>query len=143
MKKHIIIRIAVILILASMLIPAFSVRIANEAKNNDVVFALNYSNAYQALTEEEFEDSLKENKMMGVKTVSIAEESLSTLVTDGRLTCINYRDMCTKYDEESEAIVSLLKDDPKIRKQSFLLITKNHETKEFLNVWIPAKYTGE
>ena len=98
MKKHIIIRIAVILILASMLIPAFSVRIANEAKNNDVVFALNYNNAYQALTEDEFEDSLKENKMMGVKTVSIAEESLSTLVTDGRLTCINYRDMCTKYD---------------------------------------------
>lgn len=143
MKKHIIIRIAVILILASMLVPAFTVRITNEAKNNDVVFALNYNNAYQALTEDEFEDSLAENKKMGVKTVSIAEESLSTLVTDGRLTCINYRDMCTKYDEESEAVVSLLKDDPKIRKQSFLLITKNPETKDFLNVWIPAKYTEE
>lgn len=142
-KKHIIIRIAVILILASMLIPAFAVRIANEAKNTDVVFALNYSNAYQALNEEEFEDSLEENKKMGVRTVSIAEESLSTLVTDGRLTCINYRDICTKYDEESEAIVSLLKDDPKIRKQSFLLITKNLETKDFLNVWIPGKYTDE
>ena len=108
-----------------MLIPAFAVRIANEAKNNDVVFALNYNNAYQALTEDEFEDSLAENKKMGVKTVSVAEESLSTLVTDGRLTCINYRDICTKYDEESEAIVSLLKNDPKIRKQSYLLITKN------------------
>lgn len=143
MKKHIIIRIAVILILASMLIPAFSVRIANEAKNNDVVFALNYNNAYQALTEDEFEDSLAENKKIGVKTVSIAEESLSTLVTEGRLTCINYRDLCTKYDEESEAIVSLLKDDPKIRKQSFLLITKSPETKEFLNVWIPGKYTAK
>ncbi len=143
MKKHIIIRIAVILILASMLIPAFTMRISNEAKNNDVVFALNYNNAYQALTEDEFEDSLAENKKIGVKTVSIAEESLSTLVTEGRLTCINYRDMCTKYDEESEAVVSLLKDDPKIRKQSFLLITKNPETKDFLNVWIPTKYTGE
>ena len=143
MKKNIIIRIAVILILASMLIPAFTVRITNEAKNNDVVFALNYNNAYQTLTEDEFEDSLAENKKMGVKTVSIAEESLSTLVTDGRLTCINYRDICTKYDEESEAIVSLLKDDPKIRKQSFLLITKNPETKDFLNTWIPGKYTRE
>ncbi len=143
MKKHIIIRIAVILILASMLVPAFAVRIANEAKNNDVVFALNYNNTYQALSEEEFENSLAENKKMGVKTVSIAEESLSTLVTDGLLTCINYRDICTKYDEKSEAIVSILKDDPKIRKQSFLLITKNPETKDFLNVWIPGKYTTE
>ncbi len=142
-KKHIIIRIAVILILASMLIPTFTMRISNEAKNNDVVFALNYNNAYQALTEDEFENSLAENKKMGVKTVSIAEESLSTLVTEGRLTCINYRDICTKYDEESEAIVSLLKDDPKIRKQSFLIITKNPETKDFLNVWMPGKYTRE
>lgn len=143
MKKHIIIRIAVILILASMLIPSFTMRVSNEAKNNDVVFALNYNNAYQALTEDEFEDSLAENKKMGVKTVSIAEESLSTLVTEGRLTCINYRDMCTRYDEESEAIVSLLKDDPRIHKQSFLIITKSSETKQFLNTWIPRKYTAE
>ena len=142
-KKHIIIRLAVILILASMLIPAFTVRIANESKNNDVVFALNYNSAYQALNEEEFEATLKENKKMGVKTVSIPEESLSTLTASGYLTCMNYGDIGTKFDEESEAIRALLEGDSKLRKESFLLITKRPEVKEYLDMWIGAKYSEE
>ena len=37
----------------------------------------------------------------------------------------------------------LLKDNPKIRKESFLLIAKREDAQEFLNKWIPAKYTED
>ena len=142
-KKHIIIRTLIILVLAAMLIPAFTMRISNEAKNNDVVFSLNYNSIYQALNEEEFEATLKENRMMGVKTVSVAEESISTLIASGYLTCMNYRDIGTKFDEESSAVAALLEGNPKIRKESFLLITKRSEAKEYLDMWIGAKYSED
>jgi len=142
-KKHIIIRIVIILLLISIMIPTFAERVKNESGNMDVVFSLNYTSAHQALNQEEFQDTLDENKKMGVTTVTIGEESLSTLVSSGFLTCMNYRDIGTKFDEESEAISELLKDNPKIRKESFLLIAKRADAQEFLNKWIPAKYTED
>lgn len=143
MKKHIVIRIIIILILAAMLIPSVATRTENEKNNNDIVFSFNYNSAYQALNKEELEATLEENKKMGVTAVSIGEESLSTLVSSGYLTCMNYKDIGTKYDVDSEEILALLKDNSKIRMESFVIITKRDEAKEFLNKWINAKYIEE
>ena len=67
MKKHIIIRVVIILLLATMMIPTFLTRVENESKNTDVVFSFNYNSAYQALNSKDFEETLKENKKIGVK----------------------------------------------------------------------------
>lgn len=143
MKKHIIIRIVIILLLVAMMVPTFLERTENESGNMDVVFSLNYNSAYQALSMEEFRDTLDENKKMGVTTITVAEESLSTLIASGFLTCMNYRDIGTKFDEESEFISEFLKDNTKIKKESFLLIAKRDDAQAFLNTWIPAKYTED
>lgn len=142
-KKHIIIRIVIILLLAAMMIPSVATRTGNEKINNDVVFSFNYNSAYQSLSEEELEATLEENKKMGVTAVSIGEESLSTLISSGFLTCMNYRDIGTKFDSESEEITALLKDDTKIRMESFVLITKRPEAKAFLDKWMNAKYAED
>jgi len=142
-KKHIIIRALIVLILAAMMIPSFAARTENERINNDIVFSFNYNSAYQALNGEELEATLKENKEIGVTAVSIGEESLSTLISSGFLTCMNYKDIGTKYDSDSEEIVKLLEDDSKIRMESFVIITKRPEAKAFLDKWLNAKYTAE
>ncbi len=142
-KKHLIIRIVIILLLAAMMIPSIATRIKNEKINNDVVLSFNYNSAYQSLNEEELEAALEENKKIGVTAASIGEESLSTLISSGFLTCMNYKDIGTKYDPESEEISALLKDDKKIRMESFVIITKRPEAKAFLDKWINAKYTKD
>ena len=142
-KKHIIIRAVIILLLATLLIPGFVQRVENEARNKDVVFSFSYNSAHQALSNDELSDSLDENKKMGVSAVTIGEESLATLASTGFLTCMHYKDIGTKFDEESVYVKNLLADNTKIRMESFLLIAKSPEAKAFLEKWVGAKYAED
>ena len=140
-KRKLFIRIAVMVILTAMLVPTFALRLSNESKNKDVVFALNYNNARMVLSDEEFDETLEENKKMGVKTLLIGEESLNSMINAGYVTAIRYNVLCHKYDDESEDIIRLLKGNSKIHNDSYVLITKRADVKEYLGKWIPSKYS--
>ncbi len=142
-KKHLIIRIIIMLVLIAMLLPAFAERSRNEAMNKDVSFALNYNSAANALSEEEFQKTLDENKKLGATTLAIGEESLNTLLSSGFIIYTNYSDLSVKYDSVNEEIVKQIGKDSKLRKDSFILITKRPEGKAYLDKWIGAKYTED
>lgn len=139
-KKNLIIRACAALILVGMLIPAFAQRVTNENKNSDVVFALNYNNAHMVLSAEEFEGTLKANEKIGVNTLLVGEESVNSLINAGFVTGIKYNVLCHKYDDESEDIIKQFEGDRKIHNDSYVLITKRPESKEYLEKWIPAKF---
>ena len=141
-KRNLLIRVAVIVILTVMLVPTFMVRVNNESRNKDVVFALNYNNAHMVLSAEEFEETLDENKKIGMNTLLIGEESLNSLISAGYVTGIRYNVLCHKYDDESEEIIKLFEGNRKIHNDSYVLITKRPEVKEYLNKWITAKYSS-
>lgn len=142
-KKHLVIRIVIMLVLVSMLLPTFAQRSRNENMNKDVSFALNYNSAANALSEEELQKTLDENKKIGVTTLAIGEESLNTLLSSGFIIYTNYSDLSVKYDALNEEIVSQIGNDSKLRKDSFILITKRPEGKAYLDKWIGAKYTED
>ena len=139
-KRKLFIRIAIMVILTAMLVPTFALRLSNEGKNKDVVFALNYNNARMVLSDEEFDETLEENKKIGVKTLLIGEESLNSMINAGYVTAIRYNVLCHKYDDESEDIIKLLKGNSRIHNDSYVLITKRDDVKEYLNKWVPSKY---
>ena len=140
-KRKLFIRIAIMVILTAMLVPTFALRLSNEGKNKDVVFALNYNNARMVLSDEEFDESLEENKKIGVKTLLIGEESLNSMINAGYVTAIRYNVLCHKYDDESEEIIKLFEGNTKIHNDSYVLITKRADVKEYLGKWIPSKYS--
>lgn len=140
-KRKLFIRIAIMVILTAMLVPTFALRLSNEGKNKDVVFALNYNNARMVLSDEEFDETLEENKKIGVKTLLIGEESLNSMINAGYVTAIRYNVLCHKYDDESEDIIKLLKGNSRIHNDSYVLITKRDDVKEYLNKWVPSKYS--
>ncbi len=142
-KKNIIIRIVIMLLLVALVLPAFAQRVKNEAKNNDVVFALNYNNAKMLLSEEELSETLKENKKMGMKTLFVGEESVNSLINSGFVTGIRYNVLSHKYDDESEAILKQFEGNKKIHNDSYVLISKRPEAKEYLSKWVSAKYTKD
>ena len=139
-KKSLTVRIVIMILLAAFMVPSFVARVKNETANNDVVFALNYNNAVMVLSSEEVEETLAQNKEMGVTTVQIGEESINSLISAGEITGIKYNVLCHKYDDETEDIIKLLQDDEKIHNDSYVLITKRPDKKEFLDKWITAKY---
>ncbi len=143
MKKNIIIRIVIMLLLVAMVVPTFSERVKNESKNEDVIFALNYNNVSMVLSDEEFDETLKTNKEMGVKTLLVGEESINSLISSGYVTGIKYNVLCHKYDDESEEIIKLFEGNGKIHNDSYVLITKRPEAKEYLAKWISSKYTND
>ncbi len=143
MKKNIIIRTVIMFVLIAMLLPTFSQRIKNEKANNDVIFALNYNNANMVLSRKEFDETLKENKKMGVKTLFVAEESINSLINAGFVTGIKYNVLSHKYDDESENIIKQFTGDEKIHNDSYVLITKRPDAKKYLEKWIPSKFSNE
>ncbi len=140
-KRNLFVRIAIMVVLTAMLVPTFALRLDNESRNKDVVFALNYNNARMVLSDEEFDETLEENKKIGVNTLLIGEESLNSMINAGYVTAIRYNVLCHKYDDESEDIIKLLKGNSKIHNDSYVLITKRAEVKEYLSKWIPSKYS--
>ena len=139
-KRNLFVRVAIMIVLTAMLVPTFFQRLSNESRNRDVVFALNYNNARMVLSDEEFSETLQENKKMGVKTLLIGEESLNSMINAGYVTAIRYNVLCHKYDDESEDIIKLLEGNPQIHNDSYVLITKRADVKEYLAKWIPSKY---
>lgn len=139
-KRNLFIRIGIIIVLLCLIAPSFINRISNEADNNDVIFSLNCNNARMVLSEEEFDNTLDENMKNGVKTAFVAEESINSLISAGYVTGIKYNVLCHKYDDESEDIIKALQNDNKIHNDSYLLITKRENCKEYLDKWISAKY---
>ncbi len=142
-KKRLIIRTVIIVILLALLLPAFSMRIKYEKENKDVLFALNYNNAAMNLSGEELKETLAKNKEFGVCTAVVAEESLNSLINGGLVSAIKYNVLCHKYDDESEDIIKKLSGNDKIHNDSYVLITKRTEWKEFLNRWITSKYAED
>lgn len=140
-RKNLIIRIAIMLLLVVMILPTFCQRSTNESLNKDVIFALNYNNANMLLSAEEFDDTLEENRKMGVNTLFVGEESVNSLINAGFVTGIKYNVLCHKYDDESEAIIKQFENNRKIHNDSYVLITKRPEAQAYLAKWIPSKYT--
>lgn len=142
-KKNLFVKILIMLVFVAVMLPSFVQRVKNEERNKDVMFALNYNSARMLLSDEELDRSLAENKKNGVNNVIIAEESINSLISAGYVTGIKYNVLCHKYDDESEDIIKLIKDNKKIHNDSYLLITKRPDCKEYLEKWMGAKYTQE
>lgn len=142
-KKNLIVRVIIIFMALAVMVPSFAIRVKNESANKDVVFALNYNNVAMVLNDEEIEETLAENKKIGVNTVLIGEESINSLISSGSVTGIKYNVLCHKYDDESENIIKQLDGDRKIHNDSYVLISKREDKKAFLDKWINSKYTKD
>lgn len=140
-KRSFIIKLVIFVVLFAMVLPAFCTRINTEKKNNDVVIALDYNNAEMVLSNEELDVIVKDAKKSGVGSMLVAEETLNSLASSGYVTTIKYNVLCHKYDDESEAIIKQISNDDKIHNDSYIIITKREECKEYLKKWIPAKYS--
>lgn len=140
-KKTVFTRSLIFLLLILLVLPAFCMRIENEKKNKNVVMALHYNSAAVVLSEDELDKTLADNKKAGVTTALIGEESINSLVAEGYITGIKYNVLKHKYDDESEEIIKLLKENQNIQNDSYVLITKRDDGKEFLRKWIPGKFT--
>lgn len=142
-KRSLLLRLMIIMLIIGLMAPIFFHRVENEKKNKDVLFALNYNNASMLLSPKELDYSLKENKKNGVNTVLIGEESINSLISSGYITGIKYNVLCHKYDDESEEIIKELRKNDNIHNDSYVLITKRKDCKEYLDKWIKSKYTND
>ena len=142
-KKTIIIRSIIAFILILVMLPAFSMRVRNEGKNKNVIMALNYNSAAIVLSKTELDKTLNANKKAGVTAAVVAEESINSLVSEGYITAIKYNVLKHKYDDESEDIIKLLNTDRHIQNDSYVLITKREDCKQYLKKWIPAKFSSK
>lgn len=139
-KKNLLIRAIIFAVLIAMVIPSFMLRIKNEKDNKDVIFALNLNSNYLYLSDEEVDESIEENKAIGVNTALVGEESLNSFINNGLVTAIKYNVLCHKYDDESELIIRELAGNKKIHNDSYVIITKRDDWKAHLDKWVNAKY---
>ncbi len=142
-KKSIIIRLFAAIAALSLMLPAVLTRVDNEDNNRDVIVAMNYNNFEMTLSKDEFDKALTDYKAIGVKTAVVAEESVNSLISAGYITGIKYNVLCHKYDDESEEIIKILAKDPNIHNDSYVLVTKRQDCKDYLDLWLPAKYKSD
>ena len=142
-KKSIIIRLFAAIAALSLMLPAVLTRVDNEDNNRDVIVAMNYNNFEMTLSKNEFDKALTDYKAIGVKTAVVAEESVNSLISAGYITGIKYNVLCHKYDDESEEIIKILAKDPNIHNDSYVLVTKRQDCKDYLDLWLPAKYKSD
>ena len=142
-KKSIIIRLFAAIAALSLMLPAVLTRVDNEDNNRDVIVAMNYNNFEMTLSKDEFDKALTDYKAIGVKTAVVAEESVNSLISAGYITGIKYNVLCHKYDDESEEIIKILAKDPNIHNDSYVLVTKRQDCKDYLDLWMPAKYKSD
>lgn len=142
-KKSIIIRLFAAIAALSLMLPAVLTRVDNEDNNRDVIVAMNYNNFEMTLSKDEFDKALTDYKAIGVKTAVVAEESVNSLISAGYITGIKYNVLCHKYDDESEEIIKILAKDPNIHNDSYVLVTKRQDCKDYLDLWLPAKYKND
>lgn len=142
-KKSIIIRLFAAIAALSLMLPAVLTRVDNEDNNRDVIVAMNYNNFEMTLSKDEFDKALTDYKAIGVKTAVVAEESVNSLISAGYITGIKYNVLCHKYDDESEEIIKILAKNPNIHNDSYVLVTKRQDCKDYLDLWLPAKYKSD
>lgn len=145
MKKNIqlaaMLSAAVILICA--LIPTFVLRVKNEAGNKNVILSLQYNDIYNKVSTEFLEVMLDEYLDAGINMVSVAEETMNSLVSRGDIVGLKYHDIRHKYDSETVNLEAALDDVPNISYDSYVFMAKRKKMVEFLDFWLPLRYTSD
>lgn len=126
------------------LIPSAARRVTNEKNNNKVVLSLLYNDIKNKVSVVKLDEMMEKYKEIGVNTVSVMEDDVNSLVSQGELTCIKYNVLKHKYEDESIRIAKHIADKyPEVSYDSYLLMTKNERTKKKLDEMIPLKYSSD
>jgi len=145
MKKNIqlaaMLSAAVILICA--LIPTFVLRVKNEVGNKNVILSLQYNDIYNKVSAEFLKAMLDEYLDAGINMVSVAEETMNSLVWRGDIVGLKYHDIRHKYDSETVNLEAALDDVPNISYDSYVFMAKRKKMVEFLDFWLPLRYTSD
>ena len=129
------------LITALCLIPQFTARVTAERGNRGVVISLLYSDIRNRLSDKALSEYLDRYAEAGIRTVSVPEDTVSTLVTRGDIVGLRYHDIRHKYDTESVAIEEALEAVSGIEYNSHVIIVKRQKMIERLDEWLPLYYT--
>ena len=138
-----IVKIVIALAMIATILPSVFTRISNENRNNSVVVSLLYNDIRMKLSEADLDSELRKYKRAGVTTMTVQEEDLNALINSGTITCIKYNVLKHKYDDESEDMIKQIDGLKNINNDSYILVTKRDESKQFLSEWIPKKYTDD
>lgn len=145
--KKIITSFLPLVIIAAMLvamIPALSVRVNNEKENDNIVVSLLYNNLRNIVSSKKLDTMLDEYIEAGIDTVSLMEEDINSLVARGEVTSIKFNVLLHKYDQESLDIAEVIsKNYPEVSYDSHIVLVKKPWARDFLNKFIPTKYTSE
>lgn len=138
-----IVKAIVALAMIAIILPSVFTRISNENRNNSVVVSLLYNDIRMKLSDADLDKELRKYRKAGVTTITIQEEDLNSLINSGTITCIKYNVLKHKYDDESEDMIKQIDGLENITNDSYILVTKRDESKQFLKEWIPKKYTDD
>ncbi len=142
-KAYSLIKAALALLMVILILPSVFTRVKNETQNKNVVVSLLYNDIKMKLSAADLDRELDEYKKLGVNTVTVQEEDLNSLISSGTITCIKYNVLLHKYDDESEDMIKQIMDLRDITNDSYILVTKRDQSKEFLAKWIPLKYSSD
>lgn len=143
LKNYNILVWTLIVILIFTLIPQNIVRIKNENQNKNVVISLLYKDINSVLSKNDLDEYLDKFKEAGVTTVSVMEEDLYSLTSNGTITAIKYSDLKHKYDKQSIRLADILSDNENINSFSYVFMSGREEGKSLLAKWVPDKFTHE
>ena len=124
-------------------LPTVATRVKNERANQNVVVSLLYNDLRNRLSSKETDQALEDYQKIGVQTISVMEEDLNQMTSRGYVTSISYASLLHKYDEESMDLAKRLEGNESIRFNSYCIITKREEAKQFLDHWVPLKYSPD
>ncbi|MFY9381640.1 MAG: DUF5693 family protein [Eubacteriales bacterium] len=130
-------------ILICVLIPTFVLRVKNEAGNKNVILSLQYNDIFNKVSAEFLEAMLGDYLNAGINMVSVAEETMNSLVSRGDIVGLKYHDIRHKYDSETVNLEAALDNVPNINYDSYVFMAKRKEMVEFLDYWLPLRYTSD
>lgn len=136
-------KVIIALAMIAVILPSVFTRIRNERGNNSVVVSLLYNDIRMKLSDADLDSELRKYKKAGVTTMTVQEEDLNALINSGTITCIKYNVLKHKYDDESEDMIKQINKLKKINNDSYILVTKRDDSKQFLSEWIPKKYAED
>ncbi len=133
-----------ILLLVVCLIPSFITRIESEKSNKNVVVSLYHNDLLNELSDKAYAGALDDYFDIGVTTVSVAEENITSMVAKGNVTNIKYNVLRHKYDDESMELARIIAENTSdVNYNSELYITKDPSCAEFLRKGLSEKYSDE
>ena len=142
-KVYNLVKAVIALLMIALIVPSVVTRVKNESGNKDVVVSLLYNDIRMKLSASDLDRELRKYREMGVTTMSVQEEDLNSLIASGTVTCLKYNVIKHRFDDESEDLVKQLNMLPNINNDSYVLLTKREQSKDFLRRWIPAKYSDD